>query len=150
MENKTLFSTAMTVLLLFASLITYGQQAEKTLVKSFNLNGYESVAIGMDAPVEVRTWNNPFLRVQIQISLENGSDALLKSLVQAGRYNLRYEIIDGEYNVYAPSLDRIVKIGGKPLNDQVQFVVFAPEGVTVMLPENAEEPTEVITESVNK
>lgn len=149
MENKTLFSTAMTVLLLFASLITYGQQAEKTLVKSFNLNGYESVAIGMDAPVEVRTWNNPFLRVQIQISIENGSDALLKSLVQAGRYNLRYEIIDGEYNVYAPSLDRIVKIGGKPLTDQVQFVVFAPEGVTVMLPENAEEPTEEITESVN-
>lgn len=150
MENKTLFSTVLTVLLLFASLITYGQQAEKTLVKSFNLNGYESVAIAMEAPVEVRNWSNPLLRVQIQISIENGSDALLKSLVQAGRYNLRYEIVDGEYQIFAPSLDRIVKIGGKELQDKVSFIVFAPEGVVVTLPEDdAAEPAEEITQSVN-
>jgi macrodomain Ter protein organizer (MatP/YcbG family) len=148
MKNNTLISALFTVLLLFVSLFAFGQSVEKTLVKSFNLKGHESVSIEMDAPVEVKTWDNTIMRVQIQINLENGSDALLKSLVQAGRYNLRNKIEDGEYKVYAPALDMQVKIGGKPLQDHVSFIVYKPKKVTVTLPGNNDTKEEV-TGSVN-
>lgn len=149
MEINKIFSTVLTVLLLFASSFVFGQQAEKTLVKSFNVGAYETVAIQMDAPVEVQTWNNSLLRIQIHISLESGSDALLKSLVQAGRYNLRHRIEDGKYEIFAPDMDMLVKIGGKPLKDKVSFKVFAPEGVTVVLPQDAEEDEVADAETVN-
>lgn len=149
MKKNTLISALFTVLLLFVSLFSFGQSVEKTLVKSFNLEGHESVSIEMDAPVEVKTWSNSIMRVQIQINLENGTDALLKSLVQAGRYNLRHKVVDGEYKIYAPAIDMQVKIGGKPLQDQVSFVVYTPEGVTVNQEKTEETQEEEITDSVN-
>ena len=136
MRNFILRSLTLTVLLLFVSFMTYGQQVEKTLVKSFNLQGSQIVALQMTGPIEVRTWNNNFLRVQMQVSLKEGSEALLKSLVQAGRYNLRYEM-DGEaYTVLAPQLGLEVKVGGKPLQDVVSYLVYAPENVIVKVPES--------------
>lgn len=135
MRNFILRNLALTVLLLFVSFITYGQQVEKTLVKSFNLQGNQVVTLQMDGPIEVKTWNNNFLRVQMQVTLKEGSEALLKSLVQAGRYNLRYEM-DGEaYTVLAPQLGLEVKVGGKPLQDVVSYLVYAPENVIVKVPE---------------
>ena len=98
MRNFLLQSPMLTVLLVFVSSMTYGQQVEKTLVKSFNLEGNQQVALQMDGPIEVRTWNNNFLRVQMQVTLREGSEALLKSLVQAGRYNLRHEIEEETQN----------------------------------------------------
>lgn len=136
MRNFIQQSLAVTVLLLFVSFITYGQQVEKTLVKSFNLQGNQVVALQMDGPIEVRTWNNNFLRVQMQVTLKEGSEALLKSLVQAGRYNLRHEIGNDTYKVLAPQLGLEVKVGGKPLQDTVSYIVFAPENVVVKVPES--------------
>ncbi|MCB0559132.1 MAG: hypothetical protein H6573_03115 [Lewinellaceae bacterium] len=135
MRNFILRSLTLTVLLLFVSFVTYGQQVEKTLVKSFNIQGSQIVALQMSGPIEVRTWSNNFLRVQMQVSLKEGSEALLKSLVQAGRYNLRSEIGNDAYNVLAPQLGLEVKVGGKQLQDEVSYIVFAPENVTVKLPE---------------
>ncbi|MCO6480442.1 MAG: hypothetical protein J5I94_27620 [Phaeodactylibacter sp.] len=135
MRNFIQKSFTLTVLLLFVSFITYGQEVEKTLVKSFNLQGNQIVALQMDGPIVVKTWNNNFLRVQMQVTLKEGSEALLKSLVQAGRYNLRYEI-DGEaYKVLAPQLGLVVKVGGKPLEDTVSYIVYAPENVLVKVPD---------------
>ena len=136
MRNFILQSLIPTALLLFVSLLSYGQQVEKTLVKSFNLQGNQVVAMQMDGPIEVRTWDNDFLRVQMQVSLEEGSEALLKSLVQAGRYNLRYEVDEEAYRILAPQLALEVKVGGKPLKDKVSYLVFAPENVLVKVPEN--------------
>ena len=135
MRNFILRSLTLTVLLLFVSFMTYGQQVEKTLVKSFNLQGSQIVALQMTGPIEVRTWNNNFLRVQMQVSLKEGSEALLKSLVQAGRYNLLSEMENDACNVLAPKLGLEVKVGGKPLQDEVSYIVFAPENVTVKVPE---------------
>lgn len=136
MRNFIQRSLTLTVLLLFVSFMTYGQQVEKTLVKSFNLQGSQTVALQMDGPVEVKTWNNNFLRVQMQVTLKEGSEALLKSLVQGGRYNLRFEMGNDAYKVLAPKLGFEVKVGGKLLQDEVSYIVFAPENVTVTTPES--------------
>ncbi|MCB0568771.1 MAG: hypothetical protein KDC66_03360 [Phaeodactylibacter sp.] len=122
------------ILLLFVSVFAYGQEVEKTLVKSFNLEGNQAVTFDVPGAVELQTWNNNYLRVQIQVSLENGSEALLKSLVQAGRYNLRSEEKDGAYTIVAPDLGREVRIGGKPIVDKVSFLIHAPENVLVKMP----------------
>ena len=138
----------LTVLLLFVSSMTYGQQVEKTLVKSFNLEGNQQVALQMDGPIEVRTWNNNFLRVQMQVTLREGSEALLKSLVQAGRYNLRHEIEEETYKVLAPMLAMEVKVGGKPLQDEVSYIVFAPENVIVKVPDSKSASAEAPSSSL--
>lgn len=148
MRNFLLQSLMLTVLLLFVSSMTYGQQVEKTLVKSFNLEGNQQVALQMDGPIEVRTWNNNFLRVQMQVTLREGSEALLKSLVQAGRYNLRHEIEEETYKVLAPMLAMEVKVGGKPLQDEVSYIVFAPENVIVKVPDSKSASAEAPSSSL--
>ena len=148
MRNFLLQSPMLTVLLLFVSSMTYGQQVEKTLVKSFNLEGNQQVALQMDGPIEVRTWNNNFLRVQMQVTLREGSEALLESLVQAGRYNLRHEIEEETYKVLAPMLAMEVKVGGKPLQDEVSYIVFAPENVIVKVPDSKSASAEAPSSSL--
>lgn len=150
MKHTTFLSNTLTALLLLFTITTFAQSSTaKTLVKSFNLQGNELVAINMEAPVKVQTWSNPLMRVQIQIELENGNSALLKSLVQAGRYNLRYKVEGDQYKVYAPAMDMDVKISGQPLKDHVSFVVFVPEGVAVTLPETAPEVADTEIEDMN-
>jgi hypothetical protein len=137
MKNyHNLHTLATTVLLLFVSFTVFGQQAvEKTLVKSFNLGGTQTVALDIDAPVQIQESNNNLLRVQMKIRLENGSEALLKSLVRAGRYNLKHEITEeGTYKIFAPDLGMEVKIGGKPLQDQVSFVISKPKNTMLDAP----------------
>lgn len=131
MRKNNIYHYILPALLLFVTTSLIGQQvAEKTLVKSFNLGGLQTVSLDVDAPVEVTSWDQPFLRIQMHIELENGSEGLLKSLVRAGRYSLTAEQKEGVYHIIAPNLDREVKISGQPLSDRVSFVVKKPRNVT--------------------
>ncbi|NUN99644.1 MAG: hypothetical protein HUU01_03400 [Saprospiraceae bacterium] len=130
----TIFKSINTlVLLLFTTTFSFSQGVEKVLVKSFNLQGSQAVLLELDAPTEVKTWKNDLLRVQMTITLSNGSESMLKSLIEVGRYNLKSEVIDGKFKVFAPALAKEVKIGGKTLDEHVSIVVFGPEGVQVKL-----------------
>ena len=111
----------------------HGQQAEKTLVKSFNLKGNQFVLLDLDGNVEVKEWNNGLMRVQITVALENGTEAMLKSLVQAGRYNLKGDDTSGEFKVVAPGLQRKVTVRGHELVENISYTIFAPEKVNVRL-----------------
>lgn len=138
MTKSNIYNSALTVLLLFAATSLIGQQAEKTLVKSFNLGGLQTVSLGVDAPVEVTDWDQPFLRVQMHIEIDRGTEGLLKSLVRAGRYNLTSEQEEGIYTITAPNLEREVKIGGHLLSDKVSFVIKKPRNV-IFTPSQSEE-----------
>lgn len=129
MKKSNIYNFTLVVLLLFATTSLIGQQAEKTLVKSFNLNGLQTVSLGIDAPVEVSDWDQPFLRVQMHIELDRGTEALLKSLVRAGRYNMVGSEDERVYRIVAPDLGREVKVGGQLLSDRVSFVVKKPRNV---------------------
>ncbi len=130
----TIFKSFNTLtLLLFTTSFGLSQEVEKVLVKSFNLQGSQAVILEMDAPTEVKTWKNDLLRVQMTITLSNGSESMLKSLIEVGRYNLKSEVIDGQFKVFAPALAKEVKIGGKTLDERVSIVVYGPESVQVKL-----------------
>ena len=120
--------------ILVLSLVTFSisaQTAEKTLVKSFNLQGNNIVQLDLAGDIEVKEWDNPIMRVQISVSIENSNSTILKALVKAGRYNLSSVEENGEYRVYAPGVDREVKIKGQKLTENLSYIVFAPKDVLV-------------------
>ncbi len=108
------------------------QHAEKTLVKSFNLNGQTAIFLDLDGVVNVTTWNEPQMRIQMTITLQNGSETMLKSLVTAGRYNLNTKEENGAFSIIAPGLERQIKLGGgQLLGEQITYEVFAPKEVSI-------------------
>ena len=121
------------------------QQAEKILVKSFNLHGNQVVELNLDGPVEVKTWDSDLMRIQMTVAISNGSEAMLKSLLTAGRYNLISSEEEAHYEVSAPNLQREVMLRGNPLVEKISYLVFAPKDVVVKLANEAEtqlEPAE--------
>ena len=117
---------------LFVSFSLHAQQAEKTLVKAFNLKGSQTVFLDVDAEVEVKEWGQEQMRVIMTVALENGSEIMLKSLVKVGRYNLDSSEEEAQFKVFAPGLERQVKLrSGKELLEKIHFEVYAPSNVLV-------------------
>lgn len=120
----------LTLLLLSALTLSFSlqaQQVEKVLVKSINPEATKSVLIQMNYPVEVQTWSGKIIRVQMNVGLENGSENILKSLVSAGRYNVRAKA-NGEIMVLTlPSMAKEVRVGGQELKESISLTVFIPE-----------------------
>lgn len=128
---KKLVST-IAIPLLLVSFCLNAQNAEKTLVKAFNLQGNHNVLFDVDGQVDVQTWTQEEMRVMITINLPKGSDIMLKNLVKVGRYNLIAEEFEGTLKVVAPGLDRQVKLrNGTELEELISMVVYVPEEVNV-------------------
>ncbi len=121
--------------LLSTSLVTSAtaQGVEKTLVKSFNLQGKELVELNLDGDVDVQKWDSPIMRIQMNLSVANTSESMLKSLIRAGRYNLKSKIVEDALAVYAPGLEREVRIKGHKLDEKISFVVFVPNDTQVVV-----------------
>lgn len=122
-----------TILLLGIASIAFAQSAEKTLVKSFPLET-QTVSLNLVGAAEVKAWDNDLLRVQMTVTLYNGNEAILKSLISAGRYNLVANVENGQTVITLPAMEREVQVGGKALQDDVTFVIYAPKNVSVKLP----------------
>jgi hypothetical protein len=114
-----------------------GQSIEKTLVRSFNLQGASDVTLQLQGPVEVKTWSQDILRVQMTVRLDRGSEAMLRSLVQAGRYNLHGVPAEDAFTIEAPGLSRDVLFNGQQLAENISFTVFAPEEVQITVEDGA-------------
>jgi hypothetical protein len=129
MKNRLSF---LLLTLLLTVVPAVAQQSEKNLVKSFNLDGQSAVLLDLEGKVELTTWSEPQMRIQMTITLQNGSETMLKSLVTAGRYNLDAKDKDGIFSIVAPGLERQIKLGsGQSLGENVTFTVWAPKGVEV-------------------
>jgi len=111
----------------------FAQNAERTLVKSFNLKGKQVVVMEVDGNVEVKEWNGDIMRIQMSIELTNGSNSMLKSLIQARRYTLVAAVDGEEMKINMPSLEKQVKIRGRKLTEKISYTVFAPTDVQVKL-----------------
>ena len=122
-----------TFLLCATGLLLSQTVVEKVLVKSFNLNGSESVDLQLAGNVEVEEWNNDIMRVQMTITAENTSETTIKSLIKAGRYNIKSKEGENTYMVYVPGIEREIRVKGLPLNDDVSYVVSVPHGTFVRL-----------------
>lgn len=113
------------------SSVAQSQSAEKNLVKSFNLQGKTSIVLDLGENVEVQQWNNEAVRVQMTISLTNGSESNLKALIQSGRYNMQSEFTADALKISVPALQRPARLNGFEAKESISFTVFVPTGVTV-------------------
>ena len=103
---------------------------EKTLVKSFNLKGNTSVTLNLVGDIQVKERAGEIMRVQMLIGVA-GSNAMLKSLITAGRYNLVLEESENGLIVTSPGLARKITIRGELLKENISYIVYVPEDVTV-------------------
>jgi len=114
-----------------ATVLIFAQtNVEKTLVKSFNLKGNTQVTLNLDGDIQVKERAGEIMRVQMLIGVA-GSDAMLKSLITAGRYNLVLDEADNGLTVSSPGLARKITVRGESLKENISYVVYVPEDVTV-------------------
>jgi len=144
---KNLKSLISLLLCLALCLTAFGQFAERTLVKSFNLKGNDTIVLDLEGEVDVQHWNNELVRVQININVENISESILKSLIVAGRYNLKGDIAKDGFVISAPALAKEVSLRGQLLKEQLTYTVFAPESVLVQLADESSTTLENIEEN---
>lgn len=119
------------MLMLLMTTISFGQNAEKILVKAFNLQGNNAVTLNLDGNTEVETWNENYVRVQMTIGIENGSEGMLKSLIKVGRYNLKGTTTTDGFEITMPNIAKKVTVGGQELNEKFSYIVYAPQDVSV-------------------
>lgn len=141
MRNKNYsLNTARLYALAAMLLLTMGlfaQSVEKTFVRSFNIQGAHEVFFAIEAPVEVETWSQNTIRIQMNVSLDRGTESMFRSLVQAGRYNLKGKLEADQYVVTAPGIEREIRLNGQPLVENYSFTIFVPQGVHIDLLDRA-------------
>ncbi|MFQ5445651.1 MAG: hypothetical protein ACE5FF_01850 [Saprospiraceae bacterium] len=118
--------------LLLLPIILFAQHREKTFVKSFNLNGNSTVYFDLKGETEVKVWSEGQVRVLMTVQLENGSEAMLISLMKAGRYNIQSGEKDRGFSIFAPQLDKqVIMRNGQPLHEKITYTVYAPAQIQV-------------------
>jgi hypothetical protein len=131
MKTLRILTTVSLAIMIASSAVA--QQAEKILVKSFNLKGNTIVLMDVKGNIEIKEHKRDFIRVQMAIELRNGTSSILCSLIKAKRYNLVGSVVDDHFVLNMPSLEKRVKVGGIELSEKVSYTVFAPSDVLVKL-----------------
>lgn len=124
------------IILLTLPLIAFSQTPGKTFSKSFNTDEKGIVRLDLPGALEVKEWDNPSIRIEINVSLSSGNNALLKELANVGRYNLVAKSIDLEdvLSISAPNLQKQVKVKGEILRESITFLVYVPKNIKVETP----------------
>lgn len=125
------FTLSMTLPLLLLSSIATGQ-AERTFVKSFNLQSKQTIMLNLGENMQIVPWDSDLLRIQMTVTLETTNEATLKAFAETGRYTLKSEIKDESFVVFAPFLQNVIKINGSAVKERINYLIYVPKGVTVL------------------
>ncbi len=128
---KLNFTLSMTLPLLLLASIATGQ-AERTFVKSFNLQSKQTVMLNLGENMQILPWDSEILRIQMTVTLETTNEATLKAFAETGRYTLKSEIKDESFVIFAPLLQNLIKINGTVVKEQINYTIYIPKGVTVL------------------
>jgi hypothetical protein len=128
---KTCFKTKLLLPLLLLTSIAIGQ-AERTFVKSFNLQGRQTIILNLGENIQVNQWDGELMRVQMTVSTPTLSDAMLKSVAESGRYMLKNDMTAQAFIVTVPATQRNIKINGNELKETITYTVYLPKNVTVL------------------
>ena len=128
---KINFTLSTILALVLISTLTYGQ-AERTFVKSFNLQRKQTVMLNLGENMQIVPWDSEVMRIQMTIQLETTNDATLKAFAETGRYTLKSEIKDDAFVVFAPLLQNVIKINGTELKEKINYIIYVPKSITVL------------------
>lgn len=111
------------------------QTAGKTFYKAFYADGNTALKLELPGIVDIKEWDNPVVRVEINVVLPAGKAAMLNELASVGRYNLSNQAENGVMSIQATNLQKQLRVKGEELKEIVSFVVYVPAGMKVdMLP----------------
>ncbi len=128
---KINFTLSMIISLQFLSSNIIGQ-AERTFVKSFNLQSKQIVMLNLGENMHIIPWDSELLRIQMTVTLETTNDATLKAFAETGRYTIKSEVKDEAFVVFAPLLQNVIKMNGTLIKEQINYVIYAPKGITLL------------------
>ena len=124
--------TVITLLLLVCSIVVCtNAQAEKTLIKSLPLNEATAVKLDLLGRVTVKKWDKDFIRLTVDIQLQNFNETILKHLIEVGRYDLVTDQTAGQLLVAMPNIAKTVTIRGTELRERFKYTIAVPEGLSV-------------------
>jgi hypothetical protein len=104
-----------------------GQSALRTLVRSFNVEGKTAIQFDLTGKMEIKTWENAFVRVQMSVGLPHNDDNALRSLIESGRYEISSKTEGTSFTVTAPQLAKPVTIQNKTLTESINYTVYVPK-----------------------
>lgn len=108
-------------------------QAEKTLVKSVDLNGNIAVAAVFSGNTVVNEWDKDFVRVTTRIELTNSNSSILERLVSAGRYEVKVDEKNGEVLLSMPKVLKPVNLQGNNLIEKFSCEVMIPKRTSIRI-----------------
>ena len=127
----TLTRTLTVIPLLLLAGFMAGQQGEKNLIKSFNTGGKNLLAFELPGPVEVKTWDNTTVRIELTLALPNSNGGTLDELIRLGRYNLVSSLNGEIFTVNSPNSARKLSIKGQELKENLSYVISVPKTALV-------------------
>lgn len=124
------------LILFIQPIVLPSQTANKTFSKSFNTEERGIVRIDLPGAIDVKIWDNPTIRFEINVGLPSGNISMLNELANVGRYNLVAKSLEGEdmLVIAAPNLQKQVKIKGESLHESVAYTVWVPKNMGIELP----------------
>ncbi len=121
------------VLLLTFAFSAVAQTTGKTFTKAFNTSGKSRIKIDLPGQVDLKVWNSPTIRIEIAVQLPSGNTSMLDQLASVGRYNLQADPLDEVLIITAPNLNKIIRVKGEELRENVSYTVFVPKDLDVIL-----------------
>jgi hypothetical protein len=128
------------VALMLITNISVAQQAQKNLLKTFDLNGQAAVILDLEGDVNIERWNNGTVRVQMDISYENANVHIMKYMISKGRYNLALSpktdglTIEHTNKADSPKISK----DGTLLKESIIYTIVIPQDVTVIVNEDSQ------------
>lgn len=101
----------------------------KSLVKSFQYNGEKNIELDLPGEVSVSEWDEPFIRVQLNIELKQSQKKIFRALLLSGRYSIRSQSEKEVLLLDLPKYD--LEVAGKKIKDKISYIIYVPRYVKV-------------------
>lgn len=125
----------LTIFLLSLSFALSAQTASRTFNKPFNTENRGTIVLDLPGQIEVKVWDNTYIKVEIGVTIPSGNGSILNELAYIGRYNLTSHPDGDVLTITAPNLQKQLKVKGAELREEFLFVVFVPENLKIVLPQ---------------
>ena len=115
-------------LLALLPVLTWGQ-AQRSVVKAFNPLGQRTLVLDLPGEVAILPAPGDLIQIEAEVRISNTTDAVLKALIHAMRYELSAER-DTHALLIRPVRDLVpVTVRGVVLDESVRYTVYLPEGM---------------------
>lgn len=113
------------IIVTIVSIHLFGQ-TQKTFVKSFP-NPSSSITVELNGPVEVKEWDQPFVRVLTTVSLDNGNSNVLTTLSRTGRYSLLTKNTESNTTIHTTTEHNPLKYKGQLIKEEIGYTIYVPQ-----------------------